>query len=214
MSTHRQYSFLDRCVIQLDQGLHTMFGKPTSQRPNPADSVPECRLSTSENQKSGCLMRVNHTGEVSAQALYQAQALTARTKTLRYSMQQSAREENDHLTWCEARLSELGTHASYLNPFWYVSSFALGLLVGLIGDAWNLGFVAETERQVVNHLNEHLQQLPVIDKKSKSILEQMKEDEAYHASVAMTAGAAELPGVIKKVMKYLSKVMTKTAYWI
>jgi ubiquinone biosynthesis monooxygenase Coq7 len=159
-------------------------------------------------------MRVNHSGEVAAQALYQAQGFTARSKSIQVSMQQSAIEEIDHLDWCQERLTELGSHTSFLNPLWYSGSFTIGALAGLLGDKWSLGFVVETENQVVAHLESHLQKLPVQDARSRAILEQMKIDEAHHASVAIESGAAELPEKVKKLMRLCSRVMTSTAYWI
>ena len=153
-------------------------------------------------------------GEVCAQALYQGQALTAKLPNVREKMERAAQEENDHLAWCESRLKELGDHTSYLNPFWYAGSFAIGALAGLAGDKWSLGFVVETERQVVKHLDSHLQQLPPQDEKSRVILEQMKEDESRHATAALQAGGAELPTPVKKVMQATSKIMTRTTYHI
>jgi ubiquinone biosynthesis monooxygenase Coq7 len=213
-STIRNYSFLDRCLMQFDQSLRTLFNAPSPLRPNPAASLPEPVLSPVQRRHSAGLLRVNHAGEISAQALYQAQALMSRSPEVQRSLEQSALEENDHLAWCNQRLQELGAHPSYLNPLWYLGSFTIGLVAGLAGDAWNLGFVAETERQVVNHLQGHLQKLPVADEKSRCILQQMQEDEGHHASVAMTAGAAELPETVKFFMQCFSKVMTTTAYWV
>jgi ubiquinone biosynthesis monooxygenase Coq7 len=159
-------------------------------------------------------MRINHSGEVAAQALYQGQALTARLPGVRDKMERAAEEENDHLVWCERRINELGSHKSYLNPFWYAGSFAIGALAGAAGDKWSLGFVAETERQVVRHLDEHLSRLPEHDQRSRAVLEQMKEDEGHHATVALEAGGAELPEPVKKLMSLTSRVMTRTAYWV
>ena len=212
--TQRQYSLIDNCLIQFDRSLRTLTGSPEAQRPNPAAQLPEAELSSAERRHAAALMRVNHAGEVSAQALYQAQALTARSQSTRKAMQQAAMEENDHLAWCESRIKELDSHTSYLNSFWYLGSFAIGLLAGLAGDAVNLGFVAETERQVVNHLDKHLQQIPAQDAKTQAILTQMRSDEAYHATVAMTEGAIELPDPIKIMMGFMSKLMTMTAYYI
>ena len=158
------------------------------------------------------MMRVNHAGEVCAQALYQGQALTARRKETRDQMKQASDEENDHLAWCRQRLKELGGHTSLLNPLWYTGSFAIGAVSGLIGDKWSLGFLAETEHQVVNHLERHLQKLPPDDSKSRLILEQMKLDEAQHETSAHNAGAADLPEPVKKLMELASIVMTTTAY--
>ena len=157
------------------------------------------------------MMRVNHSGEVCAQALYQAQAITARSDVVRQTMQTAANEENDHLSWCEERLDQLGSHKSYLNPVWYCGSFMIGTLFGFIGDRWNLGFLAETERQVVKHLESHLEKLPVDDYKSRAIVEQMRNDEAHHATRAVQAGAEELPRLVKRMMALTAKVMTTTA---
>ena len=159
-------------------------------------------------------MRVNHAGEIAAQALYKAQALTARDDELKKTMKQSADEEIDHLDWCELRLKELGDHTSYLGPVWYLGSFGLGVVAGCFGDKWNLGFLAETEYQVVRHLDAHLEQLPMNDDRSRAILEQMREDELHHATTDETAGAKSLPKGVKRLMSYASKVMTKTAYRI
>ncbi|HVV69195.1 MAG TPA: 2-polyprenyl-3-methyl-6-methoxy-1,4-benzoquinone monooxygenase [Patescibacteria group bacterium] len=214
ISKLRNFTFLDRCLMQFDQSLRTLFNSPSSIRPNPAANLEEPALSSAERKHSAGLLRVNHAGEISAQALYQAQALMSRSTEVARSLEQSAEEENDHLAWCNQRLQELGAHPSYLNPFWYLGSFTIGLVAGLAGDAWNLGFVAETERQVVNHLERHLQKLPAADSKSRHILQKMQEDEGHHASVAMTAGAVELPEAIKFLMKCFSRVMTRTAYWV
>jgi ubiquinone biosynthesis monooxygenase Coq7 len=158
------------------------------------------------------LLRVDHAGEVCAQALYQGQALTARRADVRSRLEQAAREENDHLAWCGRRLEELGSHRSLLNPLWYAGSFAIGALAGLAGDRWSLGFLAETERQVVRHLDGHLADLPPDDMKSRAILEQMREDEGRHATTAVDAGAAELPGAVKGLMAGVSRVLTAVAY--
>jgi ubiquinone biosynthesis monooxygenase Coq7 len=158
-------------------------------------------------------MRVNHAGEVAAQALYHGQAVTAKLPEVRAEMEHAAEEENDHLAWCEERIRELGGEVSALQPFWYAGSFALGALAGAIGDKWSLGFVAETEKQVVKHLEEHETQLPAEDQKTRAILKQMKQDEAEHGEKAMQAGGAELPEVVQLMMSLSSKVMTKTAYW-
>lgn len=213
--SERQYNLLDRLIIGFDEGLGTIFGPaPVGKRENPADKIEENRLSKPEQRHSGGLMRVNHAGEISAQALYQGQALTARDPDTRQSMQQSAEEEADHLAWCAQRIEELGGHTSYLNPVWFLGSFSIGAFAGLCGDKWSLGFITETERQVVKHLQGHLHQLPERDQKSRVILEQMKVDEAHHASVALAAGAVELPESIKQLMQLTSKVMTTTAYWV
>ena len=159
-------------------------------------------------------MRVNHVGEICAQALYQSQALTAKDPSLRAKMQSAADEEVDHLAWCEQRLEELGSRKSILNPVWYAGSFAIGAAAGIAGDKWNLGFVAETERQVVEHLESHLTVLPEQDRRSREVVEQMKQDEAEHARMAVGAGAAALPAPVKSLMKLASRVMTRTAYWL
>ncbi len=206
---------LDNLIINFDHGLRTLFGQPLgTTRANPAKTVADNELTDTEKELSAGLMRVNHAGEVSAQALYQGQALTARTQAVRDSMKQSAIEENDHLVWCENRIEKLNGHVSFFNPLWYVGSFSIGAIAGMAGDKWSLGFVAETERQVVKHIEGHLQRLPADDLKSQAILEQMKIDEAHHATVAVKAGAVELPTAITWLMGGVSKVMTKTAFWI
>lgn len=213
--TSRTYSRFDRLIDTLDQALRTVAGPaPTPSRPNPAAAHPEPELSDAERDLAGKLMRINHAGEISAQALYQGQALTARLPTVRTRMEQASIEENDHLAWTEERIRELGTHVSVLAPFWYAGSFAIGALAGIAGDKWSLGFVVETEQQVVRHLDDHLAQLPAHDARDRAILEQMREDEAHHATTALGAGAAALPEPVKRVMALTSKVMTGTAYWI
>ncbi len=211
--TEQAYSFIDELIINLDKGVRTVFGNPEATgRPHPATGIEEAELAEEQRRVSEGLMRVNHAGEVCAQALYQGQALTARTALVREKMAQSAWEEDDHLLWCEARLKELNGHTSYLNPFWYLGSFTIGVLAGVLGDRWSLGFVAETEHQVVRHLQTHLVRLPAQDAKSRAIVEQMKEDEAHHATVAIETGAAELPPLVKKYMTACSRIMTTLAY--
>jgi len=213
--TTRHYSPFDRFIHGLDQALRTTLGPaPAPARANPAAATPETSLSAAERELAGRLMRVNHAGEISAQALYQGQALTAQLPTVRDKMEQAASEENDHLAWTEERIRELGTHTSILAPFWYAGSFAIGALAGLAGDKWSLGFVVETERQVIRHLDSHLAQLPAHAAKDRTILTQMKTDEARHATTALAAGAAELPAPIRQFMALTSKVMTATAYWL
>ena len=213
--SQRQYSQLDKFIIDFDAGLVAMFTKSASpNRANPAQEKTASQLNEAEKRLSQGLMRVNHAGEVSAQALYQGQSLTARSKSVQTTMQKAAMEEVDHLNWCKERLDELGSHTSYLSPLWYFGSFTIGALAGVLGDKWSLGFVAETEHQVVAHLESHLEKLPEQDDKSRTILEQMKEDEAHHATIAIESGAAELPLRIKKLMTFFSGVMTRTAYWI
>lgn len=211
----RKFTPIDNLMMQVDTGLRTLFGKPIiTERKNPEDAVDEGELSTQEKELAGCLMRINHSGEVAAQGLYQGQALTAKLPEVRKKMERAAQEENDHLDWCEQRINELGTHTSYLNPLWYVGSVAIGATAGLAGDKWSLGFVAETEHQVVRHLTSHLNQISENDHKSRAILEQMKEDEGQHATVAINAGGAELPTPVKKFMSLTSKIMTKAVYRI
>ena len=211
----RQYSPFDQFIHGLDQALHTILGPaPEPSRPNPATAHAEAVLTAAERELAGRLMRVNHAGEISAQALYQGQALTARLPTVRDKMEQAAVEENDHLAWTEERIRELGTHTSVLAPLWYAGSFAIGALAGIVGDKWSLGFVAETEHQVILHLDAHLARLPEQDTKSRTILEQMRADEARHATTALAAGGATLPEPIRQLMALTSKTMTTTAYWL
>lgn len=212
---HRSYSPFDRALMNLDQAVRTLFGKPqTTERPNPAAGLPEADLTDQQRRQVAGLMRINHTGEVCAQALYQGQAMTAQLPEVRKSMERSAKEENDHLVWCESRIEALGDRKSLLNPLWYAGSFTIGALAGLAGDKWSLGFVIETERQVEDHLNEHLCQLPASEAKTRAVLEQMKEDEIHHAEVARQAGGMPLPLPVKLAMKAMSKLMTKTVYWL
>lgn len=211
----RHYSPLDKLFINLDTALRTVAGRPIlTERPNPAEGIAEAQLSDEERELAGRLMRINHAGEVSAQGLYQGQALTAKLPEVREKMERAALEENDHLEWCERRAKELGTHVSYLNPFWYVGSVAIGALAGAIGDKWSLGFVVETEHQVCRHLDSHMAQLSPEDQKTHAILQMMHEDEARHADMAQAAGGAPFPAPVKGLMKLVSKVMTRTAYWI
>lgn len=213
--TTRHYTPVDDLLINLDQAVRTLFGQSaTTGRSNPAADAPPTELPPEERRLAGRLMRVNHTGEVCAQALYQGQALTARLTVVRDRMEQATIEENDHLAWCETRLQELDSRPSVLNPLFYAGAFAIGALAGATGDRWSLGFVAETEQQVVEHLNNHLERLPADDQPSRAILEQMKEDEARHAANAMAAGAARLPFPVRALMKGVSKVMTQTTYWV
>jgi ubiquinone biosynthesis monooxygenase Coq7 len=209
----RHYSPADKFLMHLDTGLRTVFGRPrVTERSNPAENIADTELTQAEKELAGRLMRINHAGEVAAQGLYEGQALTARLPDVRDKMERAAMEENDHLAWCESRINELGSHKSLLNPLWYGGSLAIGAIAGLAGDKWSLGFVTETERQVVRHLDSHLAQLSEKDQKSRAILEQMKEDEGHHATTALHAGGAELPTPIKKLMALTSKVMTKTAF--
>ena len=211
----RNYTPLDHLIVNFDQALRTLAGRPlVTGRANPADDREETELSETEKTESMRLMRINQAGEVAAQALYQGQALTARLENVRERMEQAAEEENDHLDWCEKRVNELGGHVSYLNPLWYAGSFAIGAAAGILGDKWSLGFVAETEKQVIKHLDGHLQTMSARDQKSRAIIEQMKIDEAHHGAEARRAGGAELPEPAKQLMSVVSKVMTGSAYWV
>lgn len=211
----RDYSPFDRLLMQFDTAVRTLAGKPVpTQRPYPAADIADHTLDDNTREHIAGLMRVNHAGEVSAQALYQGQSLTARNPELRSKLAEAAAEENDHLIWTENRIHELGSSTSRLNPIWYGGSFAIGALAGVLGDKWNLGFLAETEHQVVDHLQSHLQQLPEEDERSRAILQQMKTDEAKHATTAINHGASELPRPVKKLMQLMSKVMTRSAYRI
>lgn len=205
----------DRLVLQFDQALRTLVpGSSTARRDTPAAAVADTELEGSERALAASLMRINHSGEVCAQALYQGQSLTAQLPEVRDSMEQAAREETDHLGWCELRLQELHSRPSVLNPLWYTMSFGLGAAAGLAGDKWSLGFVAETEHQVCDHLQEHLQKLPEKDLKSRAILEQMLIDEGKHASNAETAGASPLPAPVKLAMTAMARLMKSTTYRI
>lgn len=205
----------DKLIGCLDQGLRVVFGPPPAAgRPSPARDLPEPALDARGRELAGRLMRVNHVGEICAQALYQGQALTARDGEVRDKLQRSADEENDHLAWTAQRIEELGSRGSYLNPLWYAGALAIGAAAGLAGDRWSLGFLAETERQVVEHLHGHLSRLPPEDAKSRAIVEQMAVDEGRHATTAIDAGAAELPAPVKTAMRLAAKTMTSTAYWL
>ena len=212
----RQYSRLDNIIMQIDAVLSESSKSHSEhiKREYPGGSVSESKLNEDEKKHISGLMRVNHAGEISAQALYKAQALTAIDNKLKETMKKSADEEIDHLDWCEQRLDELGGHTSYLSPVWYAGSFGIGLLAGFFGDKSNLSFIAETEYQVVKHLDSHIEQLPEHDERSRVILEQMRDDELHHATIAETNGAENLPEGIKSLMNLVSKIMTKTAYYI
>ena len=207
----RKLNVLDRFISEADKALRTVHTlAPTTGRPNPAINAKDIELTDSEKRTSAKLMRINHAGEISAQGLYRGQALTTRSDEIRQQMDVSAMEENDHLNWCEIRLAELGSHKSYFSPVWYLGSLGIGALAGIAGDKWSLGFVKETEDQVVKHLEKHIGKLPASDDVSRAILQQMKTDEAHHADVAVKAGAANLPFPIRKIMMpLLSKIMTK-----
>ncbi len=205
---------LDKLIIEFDKGLRTLFAPAASVRPLPGKQLDEAQLSEAEKKLAAALMRVNHSGEICAQALYQGQALTARNPAAKAALEQAAQEETEHLNWCETRIRELGSHTSYFNPLWYTGSLAIGALAGALGDKWNLGFLAETEHQVERHLAGHLERLPAADVKSRAIVEQMKTDEARHASTAREHGGAALPMPVKQGMQLTSKLMTQAAYWV
>jgi len=205
---------LDRLITAFDNGLRTLLAPAHSARAVPGAALAEPEMTAPERQVAAALMRVNHSGEICAQALYQGQALTARNATARAALEQAAVEETDHLAWTAQRIEELGGRASVLNPLWYAGSFALGAAAGFLGDKWNLGFLAETERQVEGHLEGHLDRLPAQDEKSRAIVNEMKVDESRHARTAVDHGAAELPEPVKLAMKLGSRIMTRTAYWI
>ncbi|WP_226704797.1 2-polyprenyl-3-methyl-6-methoxy-1,4-benzoquinone monooxygenase [Microbulbifer elongatus] len=213
MSSQRQLTGLDRLLLQADRALRTLSpGSPCHERPSPSKSVDEAELSDSERRHAAGLMRVNHSGEVCAQALYQGQALTAKLPQVRAEMEHAADEEIDHLAWCEQRLDELGSRPSVLNPLWYGLSFGIGAAAGKISDKVSLGFVAATEEQVCKHLESHLQELPAQDEKSRAVVEQMLVDEAKHQHAALDAGGARFPGPVKGLMTLVSKAMTSVSY--
>ncbi len=212
----RRLSLVDRLLSEADSALRTlsMRGGHSAERASPAEGHADTELTPEERKHVAGLMRVNHTGEVCAQALYQGQALTARLPRVREEMEQAAAEEVDHLVWCEERLTELGGRTSYLNPAWYAASFLLGATAGAIGDNVSLGFVAATEERVSNHLRDHLQQLPEQDRKSQLILQRMLEDEERHGRNALEAGGSEFPAPVKNAMTQVSRLMTETSYWV
>lgn len=211
----RQLSKLDHLLSELDNGLKTMSGvRSIAKRANPADKMPELELENGMRNTTIGLMRVNHAGEIAAQALYQGQSLFASTTALKENLLKAATEENDHLSWCAARIQELGGKTSYLDPFWYAGSFCIGVAASFCGDAISLGFLAETEQQVTQHLNKHLGLISEKDQKTRAILTQMRADEMEHADYAVSAGAKDLPQPLKKVMQFLAKIMTTTAFRI
>jgi ubiquinone biosynthesis monooxygenase Coq7 len=214
ISTARRETIFDRLIGHGDAALRTLSGITPTVRPYPAAGQVETVTDKTEQRAVCALMRVNHAGEISAQALYQGQALTARDVTAREAMNQAAREEADHLAWCATRLQELGGRPSLLDPLWYLGSFAIGAVAGLAGDRTSLGFLAETERQVVHHLESHLARLPNGDARTRTILRQMKSDEASHLDMAVRAGGARLPLPITRLMSFASGIMTRTARWI
>lgn len=212
----RYYSAWDQLILQFDEALSSIQSLSASARPNPAANLTNQAsvLSKKDRQLSGSLMRINHVGEVCAQALYTGQALTARSKDIKEKLKKAAAEETDHLNWCQQRIHELDTHVSYLNPFWYASALLIGFTAGLWGDKVSLGFLAETEHQVERHLRKHLEMLPLQDRKSRAIVEQMRKEEMEHALTAEDAGAIPLPVVIQWSMQGLAKFMSLVAYQI
>jgi ubiquinone biosynthesis monooxygenase Coq7 len=205
---------VDELIVAFDKGLRTVFGPAQSLRETPGEELPESALTERERTLAASLMRVNHAGEICAQALYQGQALTARNARAKSALERAAQEETEHLAWTESRIRELGGRKSVLNPVWYAGSFAIGAAAGFLGDRWNLGFLAETERQVVEHLEGHLRRLPQADRKSRVIVEKMRADEARHATSAIKHGGTELPRPAKLAMRLSSKLMTSTTFWV
>lgn len=202
--------FIDQLLIAADEALRTLAGAVSASRPAPGRG----EQGGSDPRRSAALMRVNHTGEVCAQALYSGQALVARDERVRAALQAAAAEERDHLSWCRDRLRDLDSRPSVLDPLWYAGSFAFGFASGLAGDRWSLGFLSETEAQVEEHLAGHLEMLPADDRRSRAIVSQMREDEARHGSTGRALGAAELPFAVRRAMRLASRVMTRTAYWV
>jgi len=207
-------TLFDRLIREFDRGLRTVAAANVAARPNPAGSSPESVGDPAARRHAAGLMRVNHAGEIAAQALYHGQALTARNERVRASLLEAARDETDHLAWCEQRVRELDSRTSLLAPIWYAGSFAIGAVAGLAGDRTSLGFVAETEKQVVEHLESHLHELPPDAARSRRIVEQMQADEARHGSHAREAGGRDLPGPVRRLMRATARVMTRTAYRI
>ena len=211
----RQLTPLDRLLASANNALRTVAAPAgRSARSNPAENIIDADLNASQKRHAAGLMRINHAGEVAAQALYKGHATVARDKTIEAQMKHAANEEFDHLAWCEQRIHELGEDVSKLSPFWYAGAFAIGAASGVLGDKWSLGFIAETERQVCAHLDSHLDSLPSEDVRSRAIVEQMRDEEEEHGDNAIDAGAANLPAPVKHLMKITAKVMTKTAYWV
>lgn len=205
---------IDRLIVSFDRGVRTLLAPAVAVRSVPGADMPETEMDAEHRAHAAALMRVNHTGEICAQALYSGQALTARDSQAQAALERSAQEEVEHLAWTAQRIDELGGRKSLLNPLLYAGSFAIGALAGLAGDRWNLGFLAETERQVVRHLDGHLSALPAEDHKSRAIVEEMRTDEARHATIALEQGAAELPAPARALMHLASSVMTRSAYWV
>jgi 3-demethoxyubiquinol 3-hydroxylase len=214
MGSSRDLSPADRLIRAVDQALRTVAAANVAARPYPAEAVPDELADPAARRHAAGLMRVNHAGEIAAQALYHGQALTARDPALRTHLEDAAREETDHLAWCERRVRELDSHVSLLAPAWYAGSYLIGAVAGLAGDRLSLGFVAETERQVVEHLQSHLRELPATDLRSREVVEHMRDDEARHGAVARESGARELPEAIRRLMRHTARMMTRTAYRI
>jgi ubiquinone biosynthesis monooxygenase Coq7 len=212
MTSLDHHDHLDRFIAQFDRALRTVSGVGDAARPSPAQAIEEADLDEGARAHAAALMRVNHVGEVCAQALYQGQALTARQANARATLEQAAREEEDHLAWSAERIQELDGRTSLLNPVWYAGAFAIGAVAGAVGDRWNLGFLAETERQVEQHLSGHLEKLPVNDERTRVLVQAMRADEARHRDTALRLGAAELPAPVKLAMRFASRVMTTIAY--
>lgn len=209
----RQLTPLDRFLAGVNNALRTVAapaGRPA--RPNPAGRTPEADLDAAQRRHAAGLMRVNHAGEVAAQGLYQGHAVVARDRAVEAQLQRAAQEEFDHLAWCEQRLGELGERPSWLSPFWYAGAFAIGAASGVLGDRWSLAFIAETEQQVCEHLDGHLDRLPDADARSRAIVARMRQEEAEHGDNARAAGAAELPAAVRELMQLTARVMTSTAY--
>ena len=205
---------IDKLIIEFDKVLRTLAATPVSARPVPGKALPEAQLSEADKHHAAALMRVNHCGEVCAQGLYQGQALSCDEPAVTQALAQAAREETEHLAWTASRITELGGRLSLLNPLWYAGSLALGYAAGRFGTRWNLGFLAETERQVEAHLEGHLERLAPQDAKTRAIVAQMKQDESDHARIAYSLGAAELPEPVKSAMRLSARVMTQTSYWV
>lgn len=205
---------LDDLIAEFDKGLRTVAGVASESRPSPGDPVAETELSAAERQHAAALMRVNHVGEVCAQALYQGQALVARNAEAREALARAAQEEEDHLAWSGRRIRELGGRPSLLNPLWYAGSLAIGMAAGALGDRWNLAFLAETEKQVEEHLSGHLERLPAEDRRTRAVVEAMRADEARHRDTALQLGAAEMPAPAKAAMRLASRLMTSVAYYV
>ena len=210
----RRISPIDKILISANNALRTVVAPAgLTVRRNPATDIEDAELDARQKKHAAGLMRVNHAGEIAAQALYQGHAAVARDAELRTQMKKAANEEFDHLSWCEERIHELGSETSRLSPLWYAGAYAIGAASGVVGDKWSLGFIAETEKQVCDHLETHLEHLPKDDAKCRAIVEQMRDEEAEHGESAIEAGAARLPRPVVHLMRATAKIMTKTAYW-